>query len=109
MLLLSEVEACSVDSPEQVVAESFGVNRRKLAQSDARGNTSVEAINPFVSNRSVEMRDKSVTTNDSNNSVAIRDQIRQATALQDQLNLEEIRLCNELIERLKQENAKLEF
>jgi peptidoglycan hydrolase CwlO-like protein len=55
------------------------------------------------------MKDKSVTTNDSNNSVAIRDQIRQATALQDQLNLEEIRLCNELIERLKQENAKLEF
>jgi hypothetical protein len=51
-------------------------------KSDARANTTIDAaINPFVSNRSVEMKDKSVTTNDSNNSFAIRDQLRQANAL----------------------------
>lgn len=56
-----------------------------------------------------ERRDKASNSNDSNNTTAIRDNIRQVSALQDALNFEEIKLCNEMIEKLKQDNARLEL
>ena len=102
MLLLSDVEANSFEHSQEIenVIDSFGIQARKV---------STFPTSACSAKQSIEKEKKSANTDDSNTSTIIREHIKQANALQSVLNLEEIKLCNEFIENLKLENAKLEM
>ena len=102
MLLLSDVEANSFEQSQEIenVIDSFGIQVRKV---------STFPTSACSAKQSFDKEKKSANTDDSNTSTIIREHIKQANALQSVLNLEEIKLCNEFIENLKLENAKLEM
>ena len=102
MLLLSDVEPSSFEQSQEIEnVDSFGITAH-IVKSKVR-------TDPTSERKSVERQSKSATTDGSNNSYAIREHIRQANQMQAQLNLDEIKLCNEFIEKLKLENANLDL
>lgn len=107
MLLLSDVEANSFEQSQEIenVIDSFGIQPRRVFTFP----TSAQPNSACSAKQSIDKEKKSANTDDSNTSTVIREHIKQANALQSVLNLEEIKLCNEFIENLKLENAKLEM